>query len=245
MNRVTYCLITHTSYADVLHMYLHRNKRNIPWLPLTIAINDAKWLMERYGTEFPFQKVIPYDDSLLYGARMKYILEQLDTEYVLINHDSNVIVEPVQESFLNQAIEHMDTHNVDQLRLSSAGILNIEYDNQPFHRINHSGNYIFSALTALWRRSSLVGLYTKFFDHTMRCIECESIQIYAKQFNSWYISSQNDIIQLPDCHSISYLFPTVHVTHFGKWMTNAHGNQKYIHALANEFGIDLSIRGCQ
>lgn len=245
MNRITYCLITHTSYADVLHIYLHKNKRNIPWLPLTIAINDAKWLQEQYGNEFPFQKVITYDDSLLYGARMKYVLEQLDTEYVLINHDSNVIVEPVKESFLNQSIEHMDVFHVEQLRLFDGGILNPIYNEQPFHKLNHSEDYNFSAMTALWRRSSLLGLYTIFFNHTMRCIECEPIQNYARQFNSWYCSSPNDIIQRPVCHSICSHVPFVHVTHHGKWMTNAHGNQKYIHALANEFGINLSIRGCQ
>ena len=58
MNRVTYCLITHTSYADILHMYLHTNKRNLSHLPLTIAINDKQWLMETYGSEFTFQNVI-------------------------------------------------------------------------------------------------------------------------------------------------------------------------------------------
>jgi hypothetical protein len=44
-------------------------------------------------------------------------------------------------------------------------------------------------------------------------------------------------------HSILYWFPTVHVTHLGKWTTQAHGNRKYIEALSKEFGIDVNVRG--
>lgn len=243
MNRVTYCLITHTSYADILHMYLHTNKRNLSHLPLTIAINDKQWLMETYGSEFEFQNIIEYDDTLLYGARMKFILEQIPTEYVLVNHDSNVIVEPIEEQFIHQALTHMDTHAVDQLRLSDSGIANIQYDEQPFHRLNPATDYIFSALTSMWRRSSLLALYTKFHDHTMRCIECAPIQQYTSKLSNWYCSSRNDILQLPYMHCISHWFPTVHVTHLGKWTTYAHGNRKYIQSLAQEFGIDLMRRG--
>lgn len=243
MNRITYCLITHTSYADILHVYLHKNKRNLSHLPLTIAINDKQWLMEMYGSEFTFQNVIQYDDALLYGARMKYILEQIDTEYVLVNHDSNVIVEPVQEEFIHLAIHHMDANAVDQLRLSDSGITHIEYDDQPFHRLNPATDYIFSALTSMWRRSSLLALYTQFYDHTMRCIECGPIQRYTSCLNSWYCSSPKDILQHPHMHCISHWFPTVHVTHLGKWTTHAHGNCRYIHSIAKEFGIDLSRRG--
>lgn len=243
MNRITYCLITHTSYADILYMYLHTNKRNLSFLPLVVAINDKQWLLDTYGSDFAFQNVIEYDDTLLYGARMKSILEQIPTEYVLVNHDSNVVVESVQEEFIQQAIVHMDTHTVDQLRLSDSGISNIEYDEQPFHILNPATDYIFSALTSIWRRSSLLALYTRFYDHTMRCIECAPIQQYTAQLNSWYCSSQKDILQLPQMHCISHWFPTVHVTHLGKWTTHAHGNRKYIQSLAEEFGIDLCRRG--
>jgi hypothetical protein len=243
MTRLTYCLITHTSYIDILHIYLHTNKRNLSFLPITIAINDKQWLLDTYGSEFSFQNVIEYDDTLLYGARMKFILEQIDTEYVLVNHDSNVVVEPVQEQFIHQAIAHMDTHGVDQLRLSDSGISNVDYDDQPFHRLNPETDYIFSAMTSMWRRTSLLALYTRFHDHTMRCIECAPIQQYTAKLNSWYCSSKKDIVQLPLMHSILYWFPTVHVTHLGKWTTQAHGNRKYIEALSKEFEIDLNVRG--
>lgn len=241
MDSLAYILITHTSYADVLDVYLQENKKHFPCIPLTIAINDAS-ILNRYDGQGLFDRVIIYDDTLLYGARMKYILEQVNAEFVLLNHDSNVIVGPPNIDVLQGVLQFMQTNHVDQMRLSDAGILSPKRNHKWWHK--NRGNYFMSALTAIWRRTSALNLYTIFQNHSMRCIECEPIQEYTKKLKNYYISSPNDLYQMPHMHSIPEYFPTVHVTHLGKWTTHAHGNRKYILKLSQEYNINLHQRGC-
>jgi hypothetical protein len=241
MEQLTYVLVTHSSYTDILDLYLKTNQKFFSSVPITVAINDAT-ILQPY--EDKIHRIIQYDDTLVYGARMKSIIEQIHTKYVLINHDSNIIVNYPNLDVLQTILHFMDDKQVDQMRLSDAGILIHEMKRN--HKLWHKnkGNYHMSAMTAIWNRESILALYTKFHDHTMRCIECEPIQEYASKLKNYYISSVNDLYQMPIMHSVPEYFPTVHVTHLGKWTTHAPHNRHYIYQLAQEYGICLNTRGC-
>jgi hypothetical protein len=240
MEDTSYLLISHTSYTDILDIYLRQNKKYFPDIPIILAINDVNYIKNTYDNEFQFKKLIQYDVNLPYGARMKFILEQLTTSYVLVNHDSNVIVDTPNLKFLNDIINFMKLNNVDQVRLSDAGIGNIVRNNDIFHKNN--GPYYMSALTAIWNTNSLLSMYSNFTSHDMRCIECEEIQTYVSKLNNYYITSYNDIVQ-DKCHCINYYFPICHVTHLGRWFTQGAANCKYINNIATMYNINLNIRG--
>jgi len=101
-----------------------------------------------------------------------------------------------------------------------------------------------SALTAIWNCNSVYTMYSMFPTHGQRCNECEPIQEYVSKLKNYYISSEDDIYQMPHMHSISHTFPFVHVTHYGKWTTHASGNRMYIQQLAQKYNINLQLRGC-
>jgi hypothetical protein len=241
MKDLSYLVISHTSYADVLDIYLRQNKKYFPDMPMTLAINDIEYVKTKYGDEFQFERLIQYDDALPYGARMKFLLEQLDTPYILVNQDSNVIVDTPKEDIFTKLVAFMKEQNVHQVRLLDAGISNVIRDEDIFHE-NH-GPYHMSAMTAVWDREALLKMYAQFSDHIMRCIECEPIQEHVKQLKNYYVSSPKDIVQ-PESHCINYHFPTCHVTHLGRWYTRGQANCRYISELANMYGINLQIRGC-
>ena len=241
MKDLSYLVISHTSYADVLDIYLRQNRKYFSEGLMILAINDASYVTTKYGDEFQFEKVIEYNDALPYGARMKFLLEQLDTPYVLVNQDSNTIVDIPKDDIFTKIVLFMKENRVHQVRLLDAGISNVIRDDTLFHE-NH-GPYFMSAMTAVWEREALLNMYTKFSDHDMRCIECEPIQNYVKQLKNYYISSPNDYIQ-PVSHCINYHFPTCHVTHLGRWYTRGIANCKYISEIAINYDIDLIIRGC-
>jgi hypothetical protein len=240
MKELSYLVISHTSYADVLDIYLRQNKTYFANMPMVLASNDIEYVKKKYGDEFQFAKLIQYDDVLPYGARMKFLLEQLDTPYVLVNQDSNVIVDTPKDDIFTRIVEFMKEKNVHQVRLLDAGISNVIRDEDFFHE-NH-GPYFMSAMTAVWNREALLKMYTTFSDHVMRCIECEPIQDYVKKLKNYYVSSPKDI-QQPESHCINYHFPTCHVTHLGRWYTRGAANCKYIHEIANTYGINLAQRG--
>jgi hypothetical protein len=240
MKDLSYLVISNTSYIDILDIYLRQNKKYFSDMPMILAIDDINYIQNTYNNEFHFEKIIQYDNTLPYGARMKFLLEQLDTPYVLVNQDSNVIVDYPKDNIFNNIINFMKENNVHQVRLLDAGILNIIRNDDLFHENN--GPYFMSAMTAVWDRKELLKMYSNFSDHVMRCIECEPIQNYVKQLKNYYISSPNDSIQ-PESHCINYHFPTCHVTHLGRWYTRGSANCKYINDIANTYGIDLNIRG--
>lgn len=240
MKDLSYLVISHTSYADVLDIYLRQNREYFSEMPMILAINDIEYVKTKYGDEFKFEKLIEYDDALPYGARMKYLLEQLDTHYVLVNQDSNVIVDTPKDDIFSKIISFMKENTIHQIRLLDAGISGI-IRNETFFHENH-GPYFMSAMTAVWDREALLKMYTQFQDHVMRCIECEPIQEHVKQLKNYYVSSPNDIVQ-PESHCINYHFPTCHVTHLGRWYTRGAANCKYIYDIANKYGINLNIRG--
>jgi hypothetical protein len=240
MKDLSYLVISHTSYADILDIYLRQNRQYFSEMPMILAINDIEYIKTTYGDEFQFAKLIQYDDTLPYGARMKYLLEQLDTPYVLVNQDSNVIVDTPKEGIFTKIIAFMQENDIHQVRLLDAGILNVIRDEDLFHK-NH-GPYFMSAMTAVWNREELLKMYAIFSDHVMRCIECGPIQEYVKQLKNYYLASPKDSIQ-PESHCINYHFPTCHVTHLGRWYTRGNANCKYIYEIANTYGINLAHRG--
>jgi hypothetical protein len=239
MENCTYLLITHSSYSDILDIYLRQSSLYFN-VPITIAIDDIT-LLEKYKSIVTIQDCIQYNNDDLYGQRMKSILEHIHTKYVLVNHDSNILVEAVHLESLIYCLSFMEENQVDQIRLSDAGILEPKRNTKLLHK--NRGNYYMSALTAIWNRESLHKMYSQFHDHSMRCIECEPIQAYVAKLKNYYVSSEDDIYQMPQMHSISKQFPFVHVTHLGKWTTHAPANNMYIQELAKKYGIHLDIRG--
>jgi hypothetical protein len=240
MKDLSYLVISHTSYADVLDIYLRQNHKYFSEMPMILAINDAEYVKSKYGDEFKFERILEYDDALPYGARMKYLLEQLHTPYVLVNQDSNVIVDTPKDDIFNKIVKFMKEIGVHQVRLLDAGISNVVRNETLFHE--NQGPYFMSAMTAVWERNALLNMYTQFHDHVMRCIECEPIQDHVRKLKNYYVSSPNDSIQ-PESHCINYHFPTCHVTHLGRWYTRGAANCKYIFELASLYNINLDIRG--
>lgn len=241
MDNCTYLLITHSSYCDILDIYLRQSSIYFSSMPITIAIDD-KSILEKYKSILNIQAIIEYNTDELYGQRLKSVLEQIHTKYVLINHDSNVLVDTLDIDAFKTCLSFMESNQVDQVRLSDAGILDPKRNTKLLHK--NRGNYFMSALTAIWNRDSLYSFYSKFYDHSMRCIECEPIQNYVSSLKNYYVSSVEDIYQMPHMHSISKQFPFVHVTHLGKWTTHAPGNNMYIQELATKYSIPLHSRGC-
>jgi hypothetical protein len=239
MEDCTYLLVTHSSYEDVLTLYLETNKKHFSNVPITVAI-DKESCLDRFKDSI--SRILVYDDTVPYTQRMIYILSQLSTNYVLVNHDSNVLVGPPNMEVLETLLKSMKTRKIDQMRLSDAGILHHKRNHKIYHK--NRGNYFMSILTAIWNRATLLDIYKRFIDHhTKECMECQTVQQFVSTKSNYYISSPNDIYQMPIMHSIPEYFPTVHVTHYGKWTTHAPGNRMYIYQLAKEYSLNLSIRG--
>ena len=152
---------------------------------------------------------------------------------MIVYHPANNLFETI--------VDFMDKDFIDHVRLSDSGLQNLIRNEQMFHPMQ--GYYYMSVISAVWRTSKLLELYTRYSTHTYRTIESEEVQRYvSSQYTNYYISSPYDVEHLP-LHALSWHFPSIHVTHFGKWCVHSKMNLYYVHKLLDTYTIDIHKRG--
>jgi hypothetical protein len=241
MSSYTFLLYTHSDYEDVLSVYLQNHKKYLADVPVSVAVNNAEWIHERFKDTFQFQTIYEYTESLPFAGRMEQVLKQIQTPYVLFNQEINVIVDYPSPGLLEKIINFMNSTNATQVRLSDSGLKNIIRNDSMFQLIE--GDFYMSVISAVWRTSSLLELYSRYKMYTYRTIEHPEVQHFvATKFRNFYISSPYDVEHLP-LHALSYHFPSIHVTHWGKWCIHSTMNNYYVRKLLDTYGIDPMKRG--
>jgi hypothetical protein len=243
MESFTYLIYTHQDYSDILDIHLKRLQKHWPTAPVSLCSNTVAGLRERYPS-IAFQGVYEYDDTKPYGERLRMVLSQMKEEYVLLTHEHNILVSDVSDDIIYSILYSMKLNEVDQVRMIVSGIQDPVFPQESPTLTANPGPYFMSVMAAVWLRSSLLDITTKFSDHTYRCFECDSIQEYVSTFRNLYMSSSLDTRLVGESHYLSYYFPVAHVTDRGKWKTDSPINNTFIEAIRDEYSIDLEQRGC-
>ena len=241
MAEFTFLLYTHSEYEDVLSMYIQNHLKYLSNVPISVAVNNAEWIRERFKDTIQFQAIYEYDDSTPFAQRMVTVLQQIHTPYVLFNQEINVLVDYPCKGFIEETLKFMNQTNADQVRFSDSGLHNIQRNHEIFHPIQ--GPFYMSVITAMWRTSTMLQLYRAFSNRTYRTIEDGEVQHYVSTcLKNFYVSSPFDV-EHPPLHALCYHYPAIHVTHFGKWCIHSKINQYYVPKLLDIYGIDINIRG--
>lgn len=240
MDNITYLLYSHHDYKDVLDIHIKQLEKFLPNINTVIAYNNIKYINDKYSK----YKTIEYDENKIYGERVKYILSNITTKYVIYAHDMNILIDYPKKDIIKNVIEFMDKENVDQTRMFVAAINNPIYNEELFHLITKDTYYKFSVNTAIWKTESLYSIFDKFSSHSYRCMECDPIQDFVSTMKNYYISSEYDIKLEGEGFVISHNFPFCHFTHGGKWLMSFNNKHTmYIKQILDENNIDISIRG--
>jgi hypothetical protein len=94
--------------------------------------------------------LLNYDPNNLYCERLRYILSNINTKYVLFVHDMNIIVDYPKENIITNVLYFIEKDDIEQVRMFVSGISNPIVDDNLLHKIN-SEDYTFSINTAIWK----------------------------------------------------------------------------------------------
>jgi len=226
---MTYLIYTHSDYEDVLIMTLDRLKQYFN-IPITICTNDAN-LIKKYTEKYNICKTIEYVDSLPYSSKLLSVLDKIETSYVLLNHDNNILCDFVNCETIHKLIEIMGCDNIDLIRLSTSGIYNnVIKSDDPLIKSN-TGPYYLSVCPTIWKKNTLKELCSVFKSSNYRNFEKGESQNYAKKLKNFYISGNNGRLY-------SKHYPCAHVTLRGKWILSPE-----LKDMIREYSIDINIRG--
>ena len=245
METLTYLIYTHSEYDDILEIHLKRLHKHFPTAPLSICTNNKDYIINKYSNVYKINKIYEYDDSKPYGEKLQSVIEQIDTKYIWFIHDVNILVGDIDPRIIQNILIYIESNKVDQLRLMISGIdtpiLNSDIQ---FNKII-ANSYYFSVCLAIWDKTILLDIVTKFKNTMYRDIENTDVQSYASKFNSYYLSSNKDTPFVGEGHYLSHYIPYVHSLYQGRWITSSPTNNKLITDISNEYSIDLTKRGCK
>ena len=240
MNKFAILIYSHTEYIDILEPCIKNFKKLNPDMNYILAINRIDEI-DSLGITSLFKNVYIYDDTVPYLTRLASILKQIEYNYIILNHDINILVNTIDIEYLHNIFTYMEINNIDQFRLFPSGVNPIITPNNFFEI---TSGYYFSLATALWNKNSLLQISTMFKDHGYRCAECEPIQNYVKNtFKNYCVFSNEDVQLVPHGHYLPKIFPVLHVTCCKKWSFSSSIEQKYINEISKEYNIDLNVRG--
>ena len=214
---ITYVSYTHTDYSDIWCLMME-GVEQLSGAERVLFCNrvpeDPK-IMELYN------RVITYDDSLTYPARIAQCLEHISTEYVMFVHDIDVIVSFDMDRFadiMNTIVEYeLDRLFFGMVQPCSDMICN---NWLVLARAKHSPIFAlpYDVGPSVWKRSVFLEFMEKYSDQTYRTIETSAIQDDLQNYRCYAFAPCPNYF--PIYHLVrpmTSLFIFMHILASGKW----------------------------
>ena len=221
MDKFTYLIYTHIDYDDILDIHLKRLHKYFPTAPLSICTNNKDYIINKYSALYKINNIYEYDDTKPYGEKLRSVIHQINTEYIWFIHDVNILVGNIDPNIIQNLLSQIESNNIDQLRLMISGIESPILDSDIQYNKITGNSYYFSVCLAIWRKTILLDIASKFNTVMYRDIENTDIQSYVSQFNNYYLSSNKDTQFIGEGHYLSYYIPYVHSLYQGLWVTRS------------------------
>lgn len=93
-----------------------------------------------------------------FPMRIKYALEKIDSEYILLTLDDYFVIDRIYEEKLSYLVERMESDNIDYLKLYDRRITNPKKYSplETITKIDLSKKYAVTLYPAIWKKSFLI-----------------------------------------------------------------------------------------
>ena len=184
----TFLFYTHSDYKDLWPILVEK----LSLLPVAakkiIGVNDTE--RSAYLTEH-FDSVYAYDDTQTYPRKLTSLLERLDTDYVALIHDNDIVVSFDCADF-TRLMRYVKDHAIDRCMFGVVGKENptIVTDNFSIGRINGltTPHFItpYDVGPSIWNTAAFKRALSTVLDVSYRDIERSYIQQYCNSNLNMY-----------------------------------------------------------
>jgi len=209
INKLTHLVYTHFEYDDIFEIFLKQHNKHFSIMPIVVATNNKKHIEDKYLSTYKFIKhIYEYDDSKPYYDKLKSVVENVKTKYVLFNPETFVLMSDLNITLLKDILNKMDSDNADQFHFYNIGnqpMLNAQASNLQYGMLKHnilpkenilyhkrSGPWYMSIGAAIWNTNTLLDLVTKFNMKKYLESENSSVQEYASKLNNLFMTTKNN-----------------------------------------------------
>lgn len=168
-----------------------------------------------------YNRVVAYDDTLTYPARLASCLAHITTPYVIFVHDIDVILNFDTDRFV-ELLQTVNQYDIDRLFF---GMI------KPCDDMIHAHNFVLSKAKhspmfalpydvgpSIWKHSLFLDLMTKYTKETYRTIESSGIQGDLAAYRCYALAPSQTYFPLYHlARPMSNIFLFMHILASGKW----------------------------
>jgi hypothetical protein len=201
-------IYTHSDYFDILTIQLDYFQKIFKDSCIKICVFSNKVF-----DSCVYETVI-YDESLPYASRLLECLEKIQSEYVLIIHENDILLK-YNEGIIDLCINIMKRCSIDSLDLKhfthGEPMRDVIPVTETLFLNRKSIGFIYNVQPTLWNVDSFKRVLREFSDKTYRSIECDEINHYILTKCNAYILADLSAFQ-SIFYKVSDIFVFIHIT---------------------------------
>ena len=244
MANISLLILTHSEYSDIWFPLFDRFHQflSIRFQKVYVCC-DKKSDIEELKKLYPIDGFYIYTDNMSYPNRMKQALSEIQDEYVLIWHDSNILTDFTDVSSFEKIQQFLGNADVDQLRLHAGScILPGIQIKDDIYKMRTNDPYLYCVYPTIWKKSSLMKIFYLFPNKTYRQIEDGDIQSYVSTLNNYYVWN---LEKCPPRGCAMEVRP--HIIKYAKLIVTGRWTMRWdeleITSICNEYHINFHSRG--
>tara|TARA_Y100000746_G_C15392319_1_gene402761 strand:- start:96 stop:845 length:750 start_codon:yes stop_codon:yes gene_type:complete len=188
-------------------------------------------------------KCFYYDDEINYPHRILNILTNIDSEYIVLDHEDMFLYQKANIDQINKSIELIINKELDSIRFIKN--INAKYTsiskNCSVEKISSNSEWIFSIQPSVWRKKALIEILKKNLNVNIWELENKSQKVVRELgIKIGVLSGESKKRGIHHCDSEYY--PYIATALFkGKWTLSEY--EKELKSIFNKYQIDPLIRG--
>ena len=188
-------------------------------------------------------KCFYYDAEISYPLRILNILSNIDSEYIVLDHEDMFLYKKANIDKINSSLEFVINKELDSIRFIKN--INAKYtpiaENCSVEKISSKSEWIFSIQPSIWRKEALINILKRNLNVNIWDLEYKSQKVVRELgIKIGVLSGESKKRGIYHCDSEYY--PYIATALFkGKWSISEY--EKELKLLFNKYQIDPLIRG--